>query len=130
MKTGVIETIHTEKAPPAFGPFSQGVKYGELIVTSGALPLVPESGEKVHGGIKEETRQTLINLSAVLEAAGSSLDKALLITVYMTDMEDFAQMNEVYASFFDGPCPARAAVGIRSLAKDACVEMQAIAAAV
>ncbi|MDA3959109.1 Rid family detoxifying hydrolase [Oceanispirochaeta sp.] len=123
-----IEYIETENAPAAFGPFVQGVRFENLVITSGALPLHPSNGEFIGGDIKEQTRQTLDNLSAVLEAAGSSLKKVLLITVYMTDMDRFSEMNEVYASYFPGRCPARAAVGISALAKNAQIEMQAIAA--
>lgn len=122
-----IEYIVTDKAPEAFGPFSQAVQFDNLVFTSGAMPLDPSDGKFVGGDIREQTGQTLDNLSAVLEAAGSSLDNVLLITVYMTDMSEFAEMNEVYSSFFKGSCPARATVGVNALAKDARIEIQAIA---
>ena len=114
-----IETVETDNAPAAFGPFVQGIRYDNLVFTSGALPLNPIDGEFVGGDIRAQTRQTMDNLIAVLEAAGSSLERVLLITVYMTDMDKFSEMNEVYASYFKGKCPARAAVGISALAKNA-----------
>lgn len=123
-----IQAIETDKAPEAFGPFVQGVQFDNLIFTSGAMPLIPSNGELIEGDIREQTRQTMDNLKAVLEAGGSSLDKVLLITVYLTDMLEFAEMNEVYASYFKNSCPSRATVGVNALAKDARVEMQAIAA--
>ena len=123
----MIEYIETDKAPAAFGPFSQALKSEQLVFTSGALPLVPLTGELVVGGIKEQTVQTLENLKAVLKEAGSSLEQVMLITVYMTDMDEFSEMNEVYATYFGKNCPARAAVGINALAKKARVEMQAVA---
>ncbi|MBI9100969.1 MAG: hypothetical protein JEY99_01035 [Spirochaetales bacterium] len=123
-----IKSIVTDMAPAAFGPFVQGVEFGNLVFTSGAMPLDPVDGELITGDIREQTKQTMNNLSAVLEAAGTSLEKVLLITVYMTDMNEFSEMNEVYASYFEDVCPARATVGVKSLAKNARVEIQAIAA--
>jgi 2-iminobutanoate/2-iminopropanoate deaminase len=122
-----MEYIATLKAPPAFGPFSQASKGNGFIFTSGALPLDPVTGELVDGGVKEQTNQTLLNLKMVVEAAGSSLDQVALITVYLTSMDYFDEMNEVYSGYFAANFPARATVGIASLAKGAKVEMQAIA---
>lgn len=122
-----IEYITTQTAPPAFGPFSQAAKGNGFVFTSGALPLDPNTGDLVDGGIKEQTNQTLFNLKMVVEAAGSSLQQVVLITVYLTSMDDFEEMNEVYSSYFASSFPARATVGIASLAKGAKVEMQAIA---
>jgi 2-iminobutanoate/2-iminopropanoate deaminase len=122
-----IEYIATSEAPLAFGPFSQAAKGNGFVFTSGALPLVPQTGELVDGGIREQTTQTLLNLKKVVEAAGSSLQRVVLITVYLTSMDDFAAMNEIYSQHFAVNFPARATVGIASLAKGAKVEMQAIA---
>ncbi len=122
-----IEYLSTDKAPEAFGPFSQGTVCRDMLFTSGAMPLDPRNGNLVSGGIREQTRQTLENLKALLDEGGSSLDKVLSVTVYITDMDDFAEMNAVYAEYFKGECPARATVGVSSLAKEALVEMQAIA---
>jgi 2-iminobutanoate/2-iminopropanoate deaminase len=122
-----IECIATPEAPMAFGPFSQATKGNGFVFTSGALPLVPQTGELVTGGIREQTHQTLLNLRKVVEAAGSSFDKVVLITVYLTSMDDFAVMNEVYSQYFAVNFPARATVGIAALAKGAKVEIQAIA---
>jgi 2-iminobutanoate/2-iminopropanoate deaminase len=122
-----IEYVDTGKAPEAFGPFSQATKSGGWIFTSGAMPLNPSDGSLIAGGIAEQTRQTLKNLKSVLFEAGSSLSKVMLITVYLTDMEEFSEMNAVYSEFFSENCPARATVGVNALAKDAKVEIQAIA---
>ena len=122
-----IEYIETDKAPKAFGPFSQATKSGDWIFTSGAMPLDPSDGSLIDGGIAEQTRQTLRNLESVLAEAGSSLSRVLLITVYLTEIEEFSEMNSVYSEFFSEKCPARAAVGVKALAKGAKVEMQAIA---
>jgi len=122
-----IEYITTDEAPLAFGPFSQAVKGNGFVFTSGALPLDPRTGDLIAGGIREQTNQTILNLKMVVEAAGSSLDRVVLITVYLTSMDDFAEMNKIYSEHFAANCPARATVGIASLAKGAKVEMQAIA---
>jgi len=122
-----IQAIKTDKAPEAFGPFSQAVLSGGFLFTSGAMPLNPLNGDLIEGDIKKQTAQTLDNLKAVLEAGGSAMDKVMLITVYMTDMDEFSEMNEVYASYFSDLYPARAAVGVSSLARNARIEMQAIA---
>ena len=123
-----MKQIVTDKAPAAFGPFSQAMAANGLIFTSGALPLDPGSGALVAGGIEEQTHQTLKNLLAVVEAAGASVGNIVQVVVYLTDMEDFNKMNEVYAAYFEGHLPARATVGVNALAKGALVEIQAIAA--
>jgi len=122
-----IEYIATSEAPKAFGPFSQATKAGNWIFTSGIMPLDPADGELVQGGIKEQTEQTLKNLSAILREAGSSLSRIMSVTVYLTDMDEFSEMNTVYNSFFTENFPARATVCVKSLAKNAKLEMQAIA---
>lgn len=119
--------IQTDQAPKAVGPYSQGIAANGLVFCSGQIPLVPETGEFVAGGIEEQTRRTLKNVSAVLEAGGSSLDKVVKCTVFLQDMNDFAAMNKVYGEFFKPPFPARAAVQVARLPKDARVEIEAIA---
>ncbi|MHC4943708.1 MAG: RidA family protein [Planctomycetota bacterium] len=121
------EIVSTEKAPAAIGPYSQAVKWGGLVFASGQIPLDPASGELIGGDIKVQTEQVLKNLAAVLEAAGSSLDKVLKATVFMQDLSQFAAMNEVYASFFEKSPPARAAVEVSKLPKEVLVEIEAVA---
>ena len=123
-----MKQIVTDNAPAAFGPFCQAIVANGMVFTSGALPLVPETGALIGGGIVEQTHQTLKNLQAVLEAAETSMKNIVQVVIYLTDMQDFHQMNEVYASYFDEHLPARATVGVAALAKGALVEMQAIAA--
>ncbi|MDI6705784.1 MAG: RidA family protein [Bacillota bacterium] len=121
------EIISTSKAPGAVGPYSQGVKVGNLIFTSGQIAINPETGELVKGDIKEQTRQVLRNLEAVLNAAGSGLDKVIKATVFINDMAKFGEVNEVYASFFEGDYPARSCVEVSRLPKDVAVEIETIA---
>ena len=123
------ERIATEQAPAAIGPYSQGIRTAGLVVTSGQLPIDPATGAFAGTDIAAQTRQSLKNVQAVLEAAGSSLDKVLKTTVFLNDMGDFAAMNEVYASFFPGEAPARSAVEVARLPKDALVEIEALALA-
>lgn len=123
-----MKQIVTDKAPAAFGPFSQAMAANGMIFTSGALPLTPDTGALVDGGIVEQTHQTLKNLLAVVEAAGASVGNIVQVVIYLTDMEDFNKMNEVYGSYFGEHLPARATVGVNALAKGALVEIQAIAA--
>ena len=113
----------------AFGPFCQATKANGLVFTSGAMPLDPSDGSLVPGGVGVQTVQTLKNLKNVIEAAGSSMGRILQITVYLTDMEKFGEMNDAYGAFFDGEYPARVTLGVSSLAKHAMVEMQAVALA-
>ncbi len=121
------ETISTENAPGAIGPYSQAVKAGNFIFCSGQIPLDPKTGEFVSEEIAEQTRQVLKNLSAVLEAAETSLNNVVKTTVFLADMNDFAQMNEVYAEFFSENKPARATVQAARLPRDARVEIECIA---
>ena len=121
------EIVQTEHAPRAIGPYSQAIKTNGLIFASGQIPTDPATGEFVAGGIEEQTRQVLKNLSAVLEAAGSSLDRVVKTTVFLIDMQEFAAMNEVYATFFTSNPPARATVQVARLPRDARVEIEAIA---
>jgi len=120
-------TIKTEKAPQAIGPYSQGILTGNFVFTAGQISLDPETGEIVPGGIEAETRRVLQNLSSVLEAAGSSLDRVVKTTVFLRDMGDFARMNSVYAEFFTGSFPARSTVQVAALPKNAAVEIEAVA---
>lgn len=121
------QAISTEKAPSAIGPYSQGIKAGNLVITSGQLPLDPATGAFPEG-IEAQTRQSLTNCKAVLEAAGVTMADVIKTTVFLSDMNDFAAMNGVYATFFEGACPARSAVQVARLPKDAMVEIECIAA--
>ena len=121
------ETISTENAPGAIGPYSQAVKAGNFIFCSGQIPLDPKTGEFVSEEIAEQTRQVLKNLSAVLEAAETSLNNVVKTTVFLADMNDFSAMNEVYAEFFSENKPARATVQAARLPRDARVEIECIA---
>ena len=121
--------VSTPQAPAAIGPYSQGCIVGSLVYTSGQIPIDPAAGALVPGGIAEQTRQSLCNVRAILEAAGSSMDQVIKTTVFLQDMNDFAAMNAVYAEFFtEGSFPTRSAVQEARLPKDALVEIEAIAA--
>ena len=121
------EIVTAEKAPRAIGPYSAAVKAGNLIFTAGQLGIDPESGEFVPGGIEAETRQALLNLQAVLTAAGSSLKSVVKTTVFLRDMNDFGVMNVIYGEFFTEDYPARSAVQAARLPKDGAVEIEAVA---
>ena len=118
--------ISTEKAPAAIGPYSQGIQAGSLIITSGQLPIDPATGA-FPASIEERTRQSLENCKAVLAAAGAAMENVIKTTVFLSDMNNFAAMNGVYATFFEGACPARSAVEVARLPKDALVEIECIA---
>ena len=122
-----MKAISTIKAPAAIGPYSQAIYVGNLVFTSGQIPIDPATGTIVEGGIKEQTRQSLTNVKAILEGAGLSMGHVVKTTVFMADMNDFADMNSVYAEFFAEPYPARSAVAVRTLPKGALVEIEAIA---
>jgi len=119
--------VKTDKAPQAIGPYSQGIVANGFVFCSGQIPIVPQTGELNTGSIEDQTRQVLKNVSAVLEAAGTSLDNAVKATVFLQDMNDFAAMNKVYAEFFKTPFPARAAVQVARLPRDVKVEIEVIA---
>lgn len=121
------ETISTENAPGAIGPYSQAVKTGNLVFCSGQIPLDPLTGEFVSQDVAEQTRQVLKNLDAVLAAAETSLNNVVKTTVFLADMNDFAAMNKVYAEFFSENKPARATVQAARLPRDARVEIECIA---
>ena len=120
--------ISTSKAPAAIGPYSQAIKVGNLVYTSGQIPVNPATGSFVEGGIKEQARQSLINVKAILEEAGLTMANVIKTTVFMADMNDFADMNAVYAEFFAEPYPARSAVAVKTLPKGALVEIEVVAA--
>ncbi len=121
------QIIQTEQAPKAIGPYSQAIKSNGFVFASGQIPINPETGEFVVGGIAEQTEQVMKNLSRVLEAAGSGLNRIVKTTVFLADMEDFAAMNEAYGKFFAEEPPARATIEAARLPRDARVEIEAIA---
>jgi 2-iminobutanoate/2-iminopropanoate deaminase len=123
------EIISTENAPGAIGPYSQAIKAGNMIFCSGQIPIDPKTGDFVSDDIAEQTKQVLINLSAVLEAAGTSLNNVVKTTVFLADMNDFAAMNEIYSEYFSENKPARATVQAARLPRDARVEIDCIAIA-
>lgn len=122
-----MKAINTEKAPKAIGPYSQAIEAGGMIFASGQLPINPATGEFAEGGIKEQTRQSLTNAKHILEEAGTDLAHVVKTTVFLSDMDNFAAMNEVYAEFFSMPFPARSAVAVKTLPKNALVEVECIA---
>ena len=122
------ETISTPKAPAAVGPYSQAIKTGGMIFVSGQIPIDPATG-KMAEATTDQARQCLSNVKAILEAAGSSLEKAVRVGIFMTDLADFKAVNEVYASFFTGDCPARATVQVSALPLGAKIEIEAVAEA-
>ncbi len=122
-----MKVISTKKAPVAIGPYSQAIQVGNLIYTSGQIPIDPETGVFVEGGIKEQTRQSLTNVKAILEEVGLTMSNIVKTTVFMADMNDFAEMNSIYAEFFTEPYPARSAVAVKTLPKGALVETEVIA---
>ncbi|MCS5587488.1 MAG: RidA family protein [Porticoccaceae bacterium] len=121
--------IYTEKAPAAIGPYSQAVKVHQTVYLSGQIPLDPETMELVGGDIQQQARQVFANLRAVCQASGSDLKGIVKLNIYLTDLGNFAAVNEVMAELFDEPYPARAAVGVKALPKGAEVEMDAIVVA-
>ncbi|SFW34368.1 2-iminobutanoate/2-iminopropanoate deaminase [Prevotellaceae bacterium HUN156] len=125
-----MKVISTKKAPAAIGPYSQAIRVGNLVYTSGQIPIDPTTGAFAEGGIKEQTRQSLNNVKAILAEEGLSLNNVVKTTVFMADMNDFADMNSVYAEFFTEPYPARSAVAVKSLPKGALVEIEVIAEAI
>jgi 2-iminobutanoate/2-iminopropanoate deaminase len=123
------QSVATDQAPEAIGPYSQGIRSGSLLFCSGQIPLDPSTGEIVKEDVEGQARRCLENLAAVCEAAGGSLADAVRCTVYLTDMNDFARVNDVYATFFEGAePPARVAIGVAALPKGADIEVDAIVA--
>jgi len=125
----VKQIVRTEAAPQAIGPYSQAVVAGGFVFASGQIPTDPATGQFVEGGVSEQTRQVLRNLSKVLEAAGTGLERVVKTTVFLADMNDFAEMNEVYGSFFGENPPARSTVEAARLPRDARVEIDVVALA-
>lgn len=121
------QSIHTENAPAAIGPYSQAVRSGNTIYVSGQLPVDPATGEFAGSDIKAQTRQSLTNIKNILAAAGTDMGQVVKTTVLLADIADFAAMNEVYAEFFSEPFPARAAFQVAAVPKGALVEIEAIA---
>ena len=121
------QPIKTENAPAAIGPYSQAIKANGFVYVSGQIPIDPHTGEFVAGGITEQTARVLKNLTAVLEAAGSSLEQVVKTTVFLADMKEFSSMNDVYKDFFPSPPPARSTVAAAGLPRDARVEIEAVA---
>ena len=122
-----MNVISTSKAPAAIGPYSQAIEVAGLVYTSGQIPIDPATGKFAEGGIKEQTRQSLLNVKAILEEAGLTLSDVVKTTVFMADMNDFADMNAIYSEFFSEPYPARSAVAVKSLPKGALVEIEVVA---
>ena len=121
------EVIHTDNAPAARGPYSQAIKAGNLLFVSGQVPFVPATGEIVEGDVKAQTAQSLKNLQAILKEAGADFSNVVKTTVFIKDMNEFAQVNEVYAEYFGENKPARACVEVARLPKDVKVEIELIA---
>lgn len=120
--------VATDKAPAAIGPYAQANIVGDFVFTSGQVPLDPATGELVEGGIEEQTRQALENVKAILEESGSAMDKVIKTTCFLTNMDNFAKMNQVYATYFtEGAYPSRSAFEVGALPKGAMVEIEAIA---
>ncbi|SRR5713101_7694131 len=119
--------ISTPSAPAAIGPYSQAIRAGNLLFLSGQIPIDPATGNLVGGDIEAQTRQVFRNIGEILKAGGTSFDGVLTATVYLADMNDFAKVNEIYATYFAAPAPARATVQVARLPKDARVEIQVIA---
>ena len=123
-----MKQIHTDNAPKALGPYSQAIEAGGMVFASGQVPIDPATDQFVEGGIKEQTRQSLLNAQAILKEAGADLSNVVKTTVLLADIADFGAMNEVYAEFFSAPYPGRSAFAVRDLPKGALVEIEMIAA--
>ena len=122
-----MKTIHTNNVPAAIGPYSQAIEVNGFIFASGQIPIDPSTGNFVEGGIKEQTKQAITNAENILKEAGTDLAHVVKTTVYLANMADFAAMNEVYATFFQQPFPARSAVAVKDLPKGALVEVEVLA---
>ena len=123
-----MKAINSDKAPKAIGPYSQAIQANGFVFASGQLPIDPATGSFPEGGVKEQTRQSILNAQAILKQAGLDLCDVVKTTVYLADMNEFAVMNEVYAQFFSEPFPARSAIAVKTLPKQALVEVECIAA--
>ena len=123
----VREAVSSPSAPKAIGPYSQAIRAGSLLFVSGQIPIDPATGDLVQGDISQQTHRVFANLKAILEAAGASFDHVVRTTVYLADMNDFAKVNEIYATYFSSPAPARATVQAARLPRDSRVEIDLIA---
>lgn len=123
-----MKQISTQNAPAAIGPYSQAIEVNGFVYASGQLPIDPATGAFPEGGVKEQTRQSILNVKAILEEAGLALSNIVKTTVYLADMGDFAAMNEIYSQFFAQPFPARSAIAVKALPKGALVEVEVVAA--
>lgn len=121
------KVLHTDLAPAAIGPYSQAIEVNGMIFASGQIPINPATGKLVEGGIQEQTRQALTNASEVMKAAGVDMTHVVKTTVFLADMNDFVAMNEIYATFFSAPFPARSAVAVKALPKGALIEVECVA---
>lgn len=121
------QVVSTDKAPAAIGPYSQAIKAGSMVFTSGQIPINPATGEVVAGGVEEQTKQALENLKAVLEAAGTHMKNVVKTTVFIKNMNDFAAINKIYSEYFEAPHPSRSCVEVARLPKDVQVEIEAVA---
>jgi 2-iminobutanoate/2-iminopropanoate deaminase len=121
------QAVSTPTAPAAIGPYSQAIRAGDLLFLSGQIPLDPATGNLVEGGVEAQTVQVFKNIEAILKAGGTSFDRVVSATVYLADMNEFAKVNEIYATYFSSPAPARATVQVARLPKDCKVEIQVIA---
>lgn len=122
-----MKAISTTKAPAAIGPYSQAIEVGNLVFCSGQIPIVPETGNIVEGGIEEQAHQALKNVSNLLEVAGLSMKNVVKTSVFLADMGDFATVNGIYAQYFSEPYPARSAVAVKTLPKNVMIEVEVIA---
>ncbi|MBZ4645112.1 MAG: putative endoribonuclease [Clostridia bacterium] len=123
----IKQVVSTDKAPAAIGPYSQAIKVGNMVFTSGQIPISPATGEVIQGDIKAQARQVLDNLQEVLKAAGTSMGNVVKTTVFLKDMNDFTAVNEVYAQYFTGSYPARSCIQVAKLPRDVGVEIEAVA---
>lgn len=123
-----MKQISTRNAPAAIGPYSQAIEVNGFVYASGQLPIDPATGAFPEGGVKAQTRQSILNVKAILEEAGLALSNVVKTTVYLADMGDFVAMNEVYSQFFAQPFPARSAIAVKALPKGALVEVEVVAA--
>ena len=122
-----MKVISTTNAPSAIGPYSQAIQVGNLVYTSGQIPINPATGAFPDGGIQAQARQSLNNIRAILEEAGLSMNNVVKTTVFLADMNDFAEVNSIYAEFFSEPYPARSAVAVKTLPKGALIEIEVVA---
>lgn len=118
--------ISTTKAPAAIGPYSQAVEVNGMVFTSGVIPIIPETGELVQGGIEEQAEQALSNLKALIEESGAAIENTIKTVVFIKNMDDFAKVNKIYATYFTENCPARSCVEVARLPKDVLIEIEAI----